>query len=123
MVKVSSVFDGDVNELEKFVNLIKVQRHNMFRDPNNNVLCDGVLFEEDILRINYEGNKNEFENKIFFKTQTQNYFLEFFENDVVLFGGIDPWETVESNQFTFLLDSISLTNAILSFFLMILLTN
>lgn len=110
MVKASPVFDGDVKELEKFVNLIKVNRHNYFSDPNGNVLCDGVLFEEDMLRINYEANKHEFNNKVFFKTQTSNYFLENFENDVVLFGGIDPWETVENNKFEFLLDSVELTS-------------
>lgn len=86
------------------------------------MLCDGVNFEEDLLKINYDSNKKEFNETVFFKTTTQNYFLENFSNDIVLYGGINPYEAVKDNKFYFLLNSTSI-HSILIFFSVLSLFN
>lgn len=83
------------------------------------MLCDGVLFEEDILRLNYEQNKQEFNRKVFYKTQTENTYMETFRNDVVLYGGIDPWDTITDNKFEFFLGFSPITGYLWSYCLLL----
>lgn len=63
--------------------------------------------------MNYEQNKNEFSEKVFFKTHTENLFFEQFDNDVVLYGGIDPWDTIKDNKFDFLFGSSTILDYLL----------
>ncbi len=48
--------------------MIKKYRNQVFSSPNNNVLCDGVNYEEALLSLNYETYRDDFNKTIFFKS-------------------------------------------------------
>ena len=43
------MFDGDLYELKKFVDLIKANKDKVFNSPNNNILMYMLTFEDDVL--------------------------------------------------------------------------
>ena len=57
--------------------------------------------------MNYKLFSDDFETQSFYSSQISGYFLENFDNDVVLYGGMDPWETVKDSKFELLVDSTS----------------
>lgn len=96
LTKASGAFDGDIQEIKKFVDHIMINRHEAFHYPNNNLLTDGVNFEEDILKFNYG---EVFKDLVFFRPTTQQVMLDKFKTDVVYYGGMDPWESIEDNKY------------------------
>ena len=75
-------------------------RHEAFDYPNNNILMNGLTYEEDILKYNYE---DVFKNDVFFKSSTGRVQLENFKTDIVYWGGMDPWESCESSLYELIL--------------------
>jgi hypothetical protein len=100
LAKPNSIFDGDLGELKKFVDLIMQTRHEVFDYPDNNMLMNGLTYEEEILRHNYE---DVFTIDVFFKSSTGNVQLEKFQTDVVYWGGMDPWESCENSMYELVL--------------------
>ena len=92
----------------------------MFQNATQNVLCDGVQFEEDILTDNYFKYGNEFESSTLFHTHTLDMSMQNFSNDVVQYGGINPWDTVQNNGFRLKINSVQILAAIGSLILCIL---
>ena len=86
-------------QLQKFIELIKHSRHSVFELPDNNVLTDGVLFEEDLLQMNYDQFSNDFGDNLFFKSISKEHLLDEFQSDVVFYGGIDLWSSVKDNKY------------------------
>ena len=100
ITKASEAFDGDLQQIKKFVDHIMVNRHEAFKYPNNNLLTDGVNFEEDILKFNYGV---VFKDLVFFRPTTQQVMLDKFNTDVVYYGGMDPWESIEDNKYSLII--------------------
>ena len=95
MSKADGLFDGELVQLKKFVDLIMKTKHEVFDYPNNNVLMWTVTYEEDLLKKNYEIVFNE---SIFFKS-SNNVKLDNFVTDVVYWGGMDPWSSCEQSLY------------------------
>ena len=112
LTKANAIFDGDLGELRKFVELLMKTRHETFYYPNNNILMDGVGFEEDFLRYHYE---DVFKDTVFFRPSTKQVMLDTFKTDVVYYGGMDPWESVENSLYQLVLASSSILNTIVLF--------
>lgn len=109
LVKANSILDGDLPELKKFVEHIMASRKAAFYSPSNNILMDGVGFEEDYLQYYY---KEVLKDTVFYKPTTQEVMLDKFTTDIVYFGGIDPWESCENSLYQLVLASTSLIKAI-----------
>lgn len=93
--KADGLFDGELVQLKKFVDLIMKTKHEVFDYPSNNVLMWTVTYEEDLLKRNYEIVFNE---SIFFKG-SNTVKLDSFVTDVVYWGGMDPWESCEQSLY------------------------
>ena len=92
----SKVLDGDVEQLKKFVFLVMENRKNVFKDPNSNSLNNDVQFMEDILKFNYDDIS---ESQIFYNAKHTNQYLENFNTAVTFGKGMDPFESVENNNY------------------------
>ncbi len=78
-----------------------INRHESFAYPNNNLLLDGVNFEEDIMKFNFG---EVFKDMVFFRPTTQQVMLDKFKTDVVYYGGMDPWNTVYNTTYNLILN-------------------
>ena len=67
LTKRSSIFDGEIKQLRKFVEYIIDNKHEAFDYPDNNVLMYSVTWEEDLLKENFDIVEEE---KIFFPATT-----------------------------------------------------
>ena len=105
LTKPSGIFDGDLGELKKFVDFVMENRHKAFDDPDNNILMYLVGFEEDYLRYNFEDVLND---KIFFRPTTNTVKLENFETDVLYFGGMDPWQSVQESLYQLVISGVGI---------------
>ena len=64
LTKANSIFDGDLGQLRKFVEHIIKYRNEVFAYPINNILMDGVSYEERFLEEHYD---IVFDEVVFFK--------------------------------------------------------
>lgn len=96
IVKPSGLFDGDLYELKKFVDLISANKNKVFTQPNNNILMYMLTYEDDVLEQNFK----YLESVSKFFTATNNTDLSKFKTDVVYFGGgMNPWENCETSLY------------------------
>lgn len=109
LTKANSIFDGDIFELKKFVEHIMATRNSAFYYPSNNLLMDGVGFEEDYLKYYYSEVTKDV---VFFRPTTTQVMLDQFKTDVVYYGGMDPWESCENSLYQLVLASAGLIKAI-----------
>lgn len=96
LTKPDPIFDGDIIQLKKFVDFIMENRHQAFAFPNNNILTDGVGFEENIIAFNFG---EVFKDMVFFRPTTQQVLLDKFKTNFLYYGGIDPIISVQDNEF------------------------
>ena len=100
LTRSSELFDGNLEELQKFVELIKVHRHDAFYSPNENLLLDDVNGYELILEERYAGEKSE----VFFKAVGGDMKLDQFKTDIVYYGGINPWDNIRDSDYSLILE-------------------
>ena len=105
LVKANAIFDGDLTELKKFVNLIMDNKDTVFQSPNSNILMTWVTYEEDILKYNYD---SVFQNNVFFKASTKRVQLDEFETDILYFGGMNPWNSCEKSLYELIIASFEI---------------
>lgn len=117
LVKANAVLDGDLGELKKFVEHVMENRDAAFMSPSNNILMNGLGFEEDYLKDKY---KTVFDDVIFFRASTNQVMLDTFKTDVVYYGGMDPWESCESSLYSLVLSSAGLAKAVIMGLIMLL---
>ena len=99
LTKANSNFDGNIEQLQKFVKFFTDNRDAAFYSPNDNFLMGGLGWKEDYLEENFkEFNSNE-TNKIFFKSVTSQVQLENFETDILLEGGFNPLESTKGSLY------------------------
>lgn len=111
MVKPSGLFDGDLYELKKFVDLIKVNKDKVFANPSNNILMYTLTYEDDVLDENFKFLQSI--TKFF--TATNKTDLANFKTDAVYLGGMNPWESCESSLYPMNLAGEFILKAILYF--------
>lgn len=76
--------------------MIMEDRHQAFEFPSNNILTDGVGFEENILNFNFE---EVMKDMVFFRPTTQQVLLDKYRSDFLYYGGVNPVDSVENNGF------------------------
>lgn len=96
MTKPDPIFDGDIIQLKKFVDFVMENRHQAFDFPNNNILTDGVGFEENILVFNFG---EVFKDMVFFRPTTQQVMLDKFQSNFLYYGGANPITSIMNNDF------------------------
>lgn len=97
LTKPTPIFDGNLIELRKFVEYVMANRRQAFYYPNNNMLMDGVNFEEEYIKFYYQ---EVFKDAVFYRPLTQQVMLDQFKTDVIYYGGMDPWESCEKSLYT-----------------------
>lgn len=108
LTRANAIFDGDLGELKKFVEHVMATRQSAFYYPSNNILMDGVGFEEDYLKYYYS---EVLKDTVFYRPTTQQVMLDKFKTDVVYYGGMDPWESCENSLYQLVLASAGLAKA------------
>ena len=111
LVKANAIFDGDLDQLKKFVDHIMTNRESAFYSPNNNILMNGLGFEEDYLKKKYE---TVFQDSVFYKPSMNRVMLDQFKTDVVYYGGMDPWESCENSLYNIVLSGAIIIKAMLA---------
>lgn len=88
LVQASPLFDGDVEALRQFVYYFVENRSRTFEYPHNNILLDGVSFEENFL-IEYFAEV--LGDVVWFRpTIGQTAFLDQMKTEVTPYSGINP---------------------------------
>lgn len=104
LVKPSDILDGDLKQLKKFVSHFMQNRAKVFRNPDLNLLMDGVTYEEDYLK---EYMDQMLGVDVFMKASVSNVQLDKFETDVVYSGGMDPLESLGNNTYPLTLAGVN----------------
>lgn len=99
LTKASEVFDGNLVELRKFVDHLILYRKSAFTWPNNNILIDGIRYEESYLKDFYE---NVLKDMVFIRPQMQQVMLDKIKTDVVYWGGMDPYDSIDGSLYPFI---------------------
>lgn len=99
LTKANAIFDGNLEQLEKFVDFISRHRRDAFYDDDNNFLLGGVSWQEDYLAENFREFKENNNNKIFFRPVTNQIMLDRFETDVLLDGGFNPLDSTQGSMY------------------------
>jgi len=103
LTKASDILDGDLVNLKKFVDHIGKYRLDVFYNPNNNILMDGMTFEESYLKDMYPEVMSD---TVFFKSGSdQQVSLHKFKTDVLYYGGMDPFEAAQGAKYELVLAS------------------
>ena len=110
IVKPSGMFDGELYELKKFVDLIKANKEKVFSQPNNNILMYQLTYEDDVLDENHKFLQQV--SKFF--TATTKTDLAHFKTDVLYIGGMNPWESCESSLYPLFLASVKVINILMT---------
>lgn len=118
LTRANSNFDGNIEQLQKFVKFFTENRDAAFYSPSDNFLMGGLGWKEEYLEENFkEFNSNE-NNKIFFKSVTSQVRLEDFATDILLEGGFNPLESTKGSLYPIHLAGTSIWS--LSFMVLIL---
>lgn len=105
LVKPSDILDGNIKQLRKFVEHIKDTRKKVFYYPTNNILMDGLTYEESYLEDYFEeASKME----VFITSTMDQVKLDKFKTDVVYTGGMDPFESVDKSGYALVLARVGL---------------
>jgi hypothetical protein len=96
LVNPSDLLDNEIKELVKFFNYVADNKEAAFYSPNNNILSAGY-YEEDFVKKNID---YVLKTKVFFSAgSTHQIDLSTYTTDVVYYGGMNPWTSVENNGF------------------------
>jgi hypothetical protein len=97
LTKASEFLDGDLINLKKFVDHIAKYRDEVFYYSNNNILMDGLTYEENFLKDMYPEVLRDI---VFFRAgSAQQVLLDKFKTDVVYYGGINPFVSIENSKY------------------------
>jgi len=88
IVSVSPILDGDLVSLRKFVDFFVKYRQEAFEYPRNNLLADGVQYEENYLVDFYP---EVLRDTVFFRAGAQqSVLLDQYESIITVMDGMDP---------------------------------
>lgn len=117
LVKPSDILDGNLPQLKKFVDHIRLNRNKAFSSPSNNILMDGITYEEDYLK---DYTDDAMKTEVMIKSSVERVSLDKFKTDVVYTGGMNPWDSVDKSGYPLTLASSALLSAALSTLLLLL---
>lgn len=92
LTSVSPIFDGDVRQLKKFVDLVSAHRKAAFSYPDNNLLVDSVSYEETYLKDNFE---EVLKDPVFVRPIVQQNMLDNYTSEFVYYGGVEITTSVD----------------------------
>lgn len=93
LARASGFFDGNLEQLRKFIDFFKEHRKGGFPDGNKNFLMDVGSWEEEYLQKNLEEfGRNLNNNELFFVPKEEGYSFDRMELEVMVDGGIDPFD-------------------------------
>lgn len=119
LTRASDILDGDLANLKKFVDHISKYRLDVFYNPSNNILMDGMTFEESYLKDMYPEVMSD---TVFFRAGSeQQVMLDKFKTDVVYYGGMDPFEAAQGSKYELVLASAPVFKAFAAIISVILL--
>ena len=111
LTKASDILDGDLANLKKFVDHISKYRSEVFYNPANNILMDGMTYEEGYMIDNYPEVMRDL---VFFRAGSQQQVqLDKFKTDVVYFGGMDAFVPAENSKYELVLAGVGRMSALL----------
>ena len=88
LVTATPILDGDIMGLKPFVDFFVKYRLESFEYPRNNILMDGIQFEENFLIDMYGETLRDV---VFYRpTAEQNVFLDQMATEVTSYGGMNP---------------------------------
>ena len=97
LVQASPLFDGDVEDLREFVYFFVENRSKAFEYPQNNILIDGIAFEENYL-IEYYAEV--LRDVVWFRpTIGQTAFLDQMKTEVTPYSGVNPIPATLESKF------------------------
>ena len=99
LTKANPNFDGNLEELHKFVKFFTDHRENAFYSPSDNFLMGFLGSKEEYLRENFREFMTNEENKVFFKAATRQVVLDEFKTDVLVEGGFNPLDSVKGSLY------------------------
>lgn len=92
----SSIFEGDIAQLNRFVTQIITFRDSVLINPRNNYLLDNPDFQDSFLR-----DQSTFASKehVFFKELVDTISLEKLKTEVEVEEGLTLWDSVRDNSY------------------------
>lgn len=106
LTKANSNFDGNLDQIQKFVKFIAEHREDAFYSPSDNFLMGWLSGKEDYMKENFEEFNSNDSNRIFFKSVTSQVQLENFETDVLVEGGFNPFDSAKGSLYPITLASV-----------------
>lgn len=118
LVSVTPILDGDLLNLRQFVDFFVKYRLEAFEFPRNNLLADGVQYEENFLVDFYP---EVLRDTVFYRAGAQqSVLLDQYDTVVTMIGGMDPIpSTVDSNFALTIFGNAFLIKSFLAVFLAI----
>ena len=118
LAKPHPVIEGDIVTLKKYVEFVNLRAQNAFSTEQN------ALFKnpEDIVEIIYENVTKASVMYVFFQSDHQTHLLDSMGSDTLVYGGINPFHSGESNMYHTVLASVNrlLVGALSAFYFLIL---
>lgn len=112
LTRAAELFDGDILNLKKFVDHIRKYRKEVFKYSTNNILMDGMTFEESYLQ---DITPEVLRDVVFFRAGAeQQVMLDRFKSDVIFYGGMDPYLAIENSDFVLEISSAVNLKALVS---------
>lgn len=92
------MLEGNLEQLLKFVQFFAKYRSKGFIYPQNNILLDGVSFEENFILSYY---RESFRDFVFVRAGgSQQTFLDLYRSEIVFYDGLDPFEVVQDVKYS-----------------------
>jgi len=99
LTKANPNFDGNLEELHKFVKFFTENRKEAFYSPNDNFLMGGLGSKEEYLKENYREFITNKANRVFYKAVTKQVQLDEFSTDILVQGGFNPLDSVRGSLY------------------------
>lgn len=113
ITKATSLMDGNLDQLKKFVRFVAANRKDAFYNPGDNFMLGGVGWEEGYMEENFQEFEKNPENAVFFKSVTNEVQLDKFETDILIDGGFNPMDSVEGSLYPIQLASQNIISSIM----------
>ena len=124
--RASGFFDGNLEQLRKFVEFLKDNRKGGFPNGNSNFMMDVSSWEEEFLEKNFnEFGRNLDNNELFFVSQEEEYAFDRMHVEVEMqdTGGADFFPATSDSMYPLILSGVGKLSFILITILGIVLLN
>lgn len=103
--RASGFFDGNLEQLRKFVEFLHEHRKGGFYNPSSNFLMDVDSWEENYLEKNFEEfGRHLNNNELFYVPEEEHLAFDRMSTEVVLDGGIDLFPSTADSAYRLILN-------------------